>query len=149
MSVSRRSSLPVYALGVLVGVLGLSAHVVVGTLRSVLHAQSAPSFTWEVIAQPEQVANVDLSIIRHVSTGKCLVIVQSAVGVSAFTEYSGDGLCDTPEEYAERKRKWEDIDKWSIGVDPAWRMNDEAVVIGGRLLVPSTGQTTKQPGVPK
>jgi hypothetical protein len=106
---------------------------------------TAQSSTWEVIAQPEAVAGVTLSIIRHAVTKDCLLIVQSGTGLSVVQGYGGSGSCDTPEEYAARKRAWEDVSGWSFGDAPGYlRMAPDNV-----SSQPSVGQTTKQPGVPR
>lgn len=106
-----------------------------------VHAQSS---TWDVIAQPEIVANVTISVIRHTVTRHCLVVVQSGSALALHQDAGLDGLCDTPEEYEQRKSKWEEI---VVGDIPAsFRMFDELVQSSAQ---PSAGQTTKQPGVPR
>lgn len=120
----------------------LAAVLTVGYLRvPAVHAQSS---TWEVIAQPDQVAGVSLSLVRHAATRQCLLIVQSGGGVSATIQSNIDGLCDTPEEYEQRKWKWENLAVDDI--PESFRMFDEAVQSSAQ---PSAPQTTKQPGVPR
>lgn len=97
-----------------------------------VHAQSS---TWEVIAPPEFVGGVTLSIVRHIATKHCFVVANSGSSLSMSMDYGTSGLCDTAEEAIERKTKWE-------------RFVAEELLMDGSLLdQPSAPQTTKQPVV--
>jgi hypothetical protein len=135
MSISR------FVAFVLVFMAGTMLPFLTGDRPAAVHAQSS---TWEVIAQPETVANVTISVIRHTVTHHCLVVVQSGSSLALHQDAGLGGLCDTSEEYEERKSKWEHVVVDDI---PApFRMFDERVQSSAQ---PSAGQTTKQPGVPR
>jgi hypothetical protein len=121
--------------------LGCVAGVVLtrGLSGPAIHAQSA---IWQIIAEPETIAGVSLSIVRHTETKHCLVLVQSGTGLTVASDYNATGLCNTPEETEEWKRQ-------RLAFEAELQRSEPDSTASDWRWGPSSVQTTKQPGVPK
>jgi hypothetical protein len=118
-----------YVGGVLMGILV----GVTWTLHLSAPSVQAQSATWEVVAEPESVGGVGLTIVRHVSTRSCYLV---AKGEGVSVQPVSPELCGDPS-------MWEAIGsggRFIVGTEP-----DPSEVPSSQ---PSSGQTSKQPGVP-